>query len=149
MSSAGNLCKQIGPRSGWQNVEPDLDPKTKCRAWSGSKLFDTLMVFWKGFFWKVDFEKNHEKNQQATTEHGKLPSMQQVKSDFGYHRWPFFCFATCNEINSIGPVKQKYFAKNCDYFLIHQFKHVFWVLKRTVSSRRFFWVPTTYVLVEK
>ena len=26
---------------------------------------------------------------------------------------------------------------------------MFWVLKRTVSLRRFFWVPTTYVLVEK
>ena len=25
---------------------------------------------------------------------------------------------------------------------------MFWVLKRTVSSRRFFWVPTTYVLVQ-
>ena len=35
------------------------------------------------------------------------------------------------------------------YFLTHQSKHIFWVLKRTVSLRRFFWVPTTYVLVEK
>ena len=26
----------------------------------------------------------------------------------------------------------------CNYFLVYQFKHVFWVLKRTVSSRRFF-----------
>ena len=34
----------------------------------------------------------------------------------------------------IGPVKQKSFAKNCDYFLIHWFKHVFWVLKRTISQ---------------
>ena len=25
---------------------------------------------------------------------------------------------------------------------------MFWVLKRTVSLRQFFWVPTTYVLVE-
>ena len=37
------------------------------------------------------------------------------------------------------------------YFLTHQFKHVFWVLKesshwdRTVSLRRFFWASTTYV----
>ena len=49
----------------------------------------------------------------------------------------------------IGPIKQKYIRLNCDYFLVHQFKHVFWVLKRTVSSRRFFRVPTTFVLVEK
>ena len=38
----------------------------------------------------------------------------------------------------IGPVKQKFRAENCDYFLIHKFKHSFWVLKRTVSLRRFF-----------
>ena len=46
-SSADNFCKQFGPRSG----------PTKCRALSGSKLFDTLMVFLKEFFKKVDFEK--------------------------------------------------------------------------------------------
>ena len=32
---------------------------------------------------------------------------------------------------------------------IWQLKHVFWVLKRIVSLRWFFWVPTTYVSVEK
>ena len=31
----------------------------------------------------------------------------------------------------IGQAKQNIFVSNCDYFLIHQFKHVFWVLKRT------------------
>ena len=46
VSSADSLCKQFGPRSG----------PTKCRAWSGSKLFDTLMVFLI-FFKKDDFEK--------------------------------------------------------------------------------------------
>ena len=40
--------------------------------------------------------------------------------------------------HSIGPVKQKITAKSCDYFFIHQFKHMFWVFKRTVSLRRFF-----------
>ena len=34
MASANNLCKQFGPRSGRQN---------KRRAWSVSKLFDTLV----------------------------------------------------------------------------------------------------------
>ena len=37
VSSADNVCKQFGPRSG----------PTKCRAWSGSRLFETLMVFQK------------------------------------------------------------------------------------------------------
>ena len=45
--STNNLCKQFGPRSG----------PTKCRAWSGSKLFDTLTAFLKEFLQKVDFEK--------------------------------------------------------------------------------------------
>ena len=38
------------------------------RAWSGSELFDILMVFLKEFFQKVNFEKN----QQTTKKHEKL-----------------------------------------------------------------------------
>ena len=53
--SADNLCKQFGPRSS----------PTKHRVWSGSKLFDTLMVFLKEFFKKVNFEKN----KQTTKKH--------------------------------------------------------------------------------
>ena len=34
--------------------------------------------------------------------------------------------------------KQKFSAYNCKYFLTHNFSHMFWVLKRTVSLRRFF-----------
>ena len=54
VSSADNLCKQFGPRSG----------PTKCRAWSGSKLFDTLTVYLKEFFEKVDFE-NFSRRQKS------------------------------------------------------------------------------------
>ena len=61
-SSADNLDKQFGPRSG----------PTNRRAWSGSKLFDILMVFLKEFFQKVNFEKN----RQTTKKHEKLPRMQ-------------------------------------------------------------------------
>ena len=32
-----------------------------------------------------------------------------------------------------------------DYFFISQRKHMLWVPKRTVSMRRFFWAPKTYV----
>ena len=35
------------------------------------------------------------------------------------------------------------------YFLTHTFKHMIWVTKTNVLLRRFFLVPTTYVLVEK
>ena len=48
MSSVDNLCKQFAPRSG----------PTNHQARSGSKLFDTLMVFLKEFSEKVKFEKN-------------------------------------------------------------------------------------------
>ena len=48
VSSAHDLCKLIGPRSGL----------TKCRAWSGSNLFDTRVVVMKEFLEKVDFVSN-------------------------------------------------------------------------------------------
>ena len=65
MSSADNLGKQFGPRSGLKNRQGS-------RAGSGSKLFDTLMVYLKEFFQNVNFEKN----QQTIKKHEKLPSMQ-------------------------------------------------------------------------
>ena len=46
VSHADNFCKQFGPRSGM----------TKCHAQSGTKLFDTQMVFLKEFS-QIDFEK--------------------------------------------------------------------------------------------
>ena len=65
LSSADNLCKQFGPRSG----------PTKHGAWSRSKLLDTLIVFLKEYFEKVNFEK---KSQQMTKDDEKLPSRQRV-----------------------------------------------------------------------
>ena len=55
MSSADNFCKQFGPRSGL----------TKCQAWSGSNLLDTLMVFLKINFWKGQFWKKINKRQKG------------------------------------------------------------------------------------
>ena len=51
VSSADNLCKQFGPRSG----------PAKHRARSGSKLFDTLPIFRKYFF-----RKKQQQQQQQT-----------------------------------------------------------------------------------
>ena len=59
--SADNIFKQFGSRS-------------------GSKLFDTLIVFLKEFFEKSDFEKY----QHTTKKHGKLPSRQTVKGKKTY-----------------------------------------------------------------
>ena len=53
VSSADNLYKQFGPRSG----------QTLRRALSGSKLLVTLIVFLKGFFEKADFEKKSADNK--------------------------------------------------------------------------------------
>ena len=47
VTSADNLGEQFGPRSG----------PTNRRAWSGSKLFDILMVFLKEFFQKIILKK--------------------------------------------------------------------------------------------
>ena len=44
------------------NFDPDQARK-KCRAWSGSKLFDTLMVFLKEFFEKVNLKKIHRQQK--------------------------------------------------------------------------------------
>ena len=64
VSSAETLCKQFELRSG----------PTESRSWSGSKLFDTKMVFLKELFEKIDFEKI----QQRTKIHEKIS--QEAKS---------------------------------------------------------------------
>ena len=47
-------------------------------------------------------------------------------------------------------LKDPFLRSALKYFLAHPFYHIFFlVLKRTVSLRWFFCVPTTYVLVEK
>ena len=53
--SADNICEQFGPRAGL----------TQCQTWSGSKLFDTLMVFLKIFFEKIDFFKKISRRQKS------------------------------------------------------------------------------------
>ena len=72
VSSADKFYKQFGPRSG----------PTKRRAWSGSKLFDTLANGFKinclsrKIFLKKLVLKN---NQQTTKKYANLPSMQTRK----------------------------------------------------------------------
>ena len=90
VSSADNLGKQFGPRSG----------PTIHRARSGSKLFDILIVFLKEFFWKINFEKN----QQTTKKHEKLPSMQWVK--------------LLNDLSWIEPVGQNHWSKGLTIILV-------------------------------
>ena len=49
------ICKQFVPRSG----------PTECQARSGSKLFETLIVFLKEFFEKVKFEKRSAEDPEV------------------------------------------------------------------------------------
>ena len=79
MSSADNLCKQLGPRSG----------PTICRAWSGSKLIDTQRIFWKSLFLKKFILKNISRRQKK--KHAKLPSMQWVEiNTYSHLVWPVY-----------------------------------------------------------
>ena len=67
--SAVNLCKQFGPRS----------RPTECRSWSGSKAFDTLIVFlffFLFFFFKKLILRKVSRGQQK---HEKLHSRPRVK----------------------------------------------------------------------
>ena len=63
LPSADNLCKQFGSRPG----------PTFCRSWSGAILFDTLIVFLKEFFEKVNFEKS----QQTTIKVKNYPACKE------------------------------------------------------------------------
>ena len=68
MSSADNLCKQFGPRSG----------STKRQAWSESKLLDTLPIFTKEFFRKTTTNWFCKKNISRRQNQDKLPLWQRV-----------------------------------------------------------------------
>ena len=63
LSSADDICKQFGSRSG----------PTQGRAWSGSKLLDTLMLFPKKYF---ETKKSLKISADDKKDHEKLHSMQ-------------------------------------------------------------------------
>ena len=65
VSSANNVSKQFGPRSGW----------TIRWAYSGYKLFDTLMVILKDLFFKKVIL---DKNQHTAKRHTKVTSMRSA-----------------------------------------------------------------------
>ena len=64
-----NLCKQFGPRSG----------PTKCQSWSGSKLFDTLIVFLKDFLFKSADDHKSMKNYPACKELRQILLAQRIR----------------------------------------------------------------------
>ena len=79
VSSADNLCKQFGSRSG----------PTKGPAWSGSKLFDTLMLFLVDFFSKQLILKK-------SADHKNFPGGQRFNkctfSYYGSYIWVMSCY---------------------------------------------------------
>ena len=44
------------------SLDPDQDPQSSCRSWSGSKPLDTLMVFLEEFVEKVNLNKKCHKH---------------------------------------------------------------------------------------
>ena len=76
---ANNFCKQFGHRSG----------PNACRAWSGSKLFDILMVFLKEFFEKVG--QRIYKKKILKPELGFLPKHMSLPFDARRFQMPCKC----------------------------------------------------------
>ena len=68
MSSADNLCKQFAPRSGPTEVGLDLDPN----------CLDTLVVFLKEFFEKVNYEKKFADDNKSMKNY---PACKLLKSN--------------------------------------------------------------------
>ena len=66
--ASGNFCRLL------TTFADSLDPYQECRSWSGSKLFDTLILFLKEFFEKVNFEKSQQMTLKAwkITHHAKI-----------------------------------------------------------------------------
>ena len=56
----GKVCKQYVPRRG----------PIKCSTWSGSKLFDTLMIAMKDIFKNVDFLKKKLADEKKMQNYG-------------------------------------------------------------------------------
>ena len=88
---------------------------TECPAWCGSKPFDILMVFLKLIFERIN-----------------LNILQTINS-----------FLVSGDFCYIRPPDKRAYQKII--FLISQPKHMLWVLKRTISIRRFIWAPKTFV----
>ena len=93
MSSAYNFCKQFGTRSGL----------TECTVSSGSKLFDTLMVFLKEFFEKIDFEKNQlmTKKRMKSYPGGKELELEEYVYHLVFSQTRLLCYI--NEAGTYSP----------------------------------------------
>ena len=139
MLSADNLSKQFGHRAS----------PTQCGARSGSKLFDADGIPERFILKKKDnnFEKQKIIRQQKFMQN--YPAYNALLNILNV--WPLqfmvhclyseiiFCLTDlpCNRMQGVGSDKVELFGVKL-YFCTHQFKHVFWVLERTVSLRRFF-----------
>ena len=79
--ASGNFCRllitfanSLDPDQARQNVEPDLDPK--------SKLFDTLMVFLKDFFKKKLILKKRIHRRQKSMQNYPACKELWIKTNF-------------------------------------------------------------------
>ena len=120
MSTADNLSKQFGPRSGPTYVGPDLDPNHLTLWW-----YFRIYFFWKSWFWK---KSEDDKKACKITQHAKSYWMfwwhsQLSKENVfkGWH-WPHCSFQKCfvwNNYVSFIPTRRKILL--CTYSQIVDF----------------------------
>ena len=124
------LSKQFGPRSG----------PTNCWAWSG---FKRLLLKGCIFCLTAHVTTNLLISLKKICQRDKVSvlTVHIVRL--------FVCPDTITLSRQPIQLGKFYECKIVTFFHTHQFKHMFWVLKRTVSLKHFFWVPTRYVLDEK
>ena len=131
VSSADNLFKQFGTRSG----------PTKCRAWSGSNLVDTQMVYYSS----TNFSKKLILKKSADSKKACKITQYAKRWEIIWLVWVIAIYTLWSTedceiiIHEEGdgvyhsPDRQKHLLRiKLRYLLICQFKHVFCVLKRTV-----------------
>ena len=97
VSSAHHLCKQFWYRSG----------PTKCRAWSVSKLFDTLMVFLKEFFKNVNVEKISRRQKIMKN----FPACKELSPNHANHDWS--SLQILQHFSKFSEKKRMIFYENC------------------------------------
>ena len=70
-----------------------------------------------------------------------LLALQMVRQEktIGNIQWKYTVFSLISSLYSIRPPDKSTYWKII--FLISEPKHMFWVLKRTASMKRFFWAP--------
>ena len=129
VSSVDNLCKPFGPRLGLIWIQT---------VWHSNDIPERIF--------RNSWLKKLKKNQQMTKKQEKFPGFLNFVTVFKIHR---NVSKIATHLYLATGLDKKMFERKLSIFSYPSVLTKFWVLKRTISLRWFFWVPTTYVLVEK